>query len=81
MEASTQIYGLELVGIEAWEVFTKEGRFAGLAVTKPDGTLRHRYNCTGSKGSTRRFSSICEVLENVDRRLARIKKGRSGKGT
>lgn len=67
------IYSLESAGIEAWDIFTKEGRFAGLIVAKPDGTFRHRYNGTGSKGSAKRFRSIGEALENIDRRRAGIK--------
>ena len=72
-QMTKEIFSLECVGIECWDVYTKAGRFVGLIVTKPDGTLRHRYNSTGSKGSARKFNSIDEVFKNIDRRRERIR--------
>lgn len=69
---TNQIFCLESAGTQAWDVFTKKGAYAGLVVTKPDGTLRHRYNSSGTKGSARKFQSIDEVLENIANRRTRI---------
>lgn len=66
------IYTLEEAGPGAFDVFTKEGHFAGLLVTKTDGTVRHRYNGTGSKGSAKKFPSLAAALENLHNR--RVKK-------
>lgn len=69
------IYALEIAGPGAFDVFTKEGRFAGLLVTKADGTVRHRYNDTGSKGSAKKFPSLAAALENIHtRRMKRLAK-------
>ena len=38
---NNEIYSISEAGIKAWDVFTKTGRYAGLIVTKKDGTLRH----------------------------------------
>ena len=67
-----EIYSLESAGIEAWDVWTKAGRYAGLIVTKPDGTLRHYYNSNGTKGSSRKLQSIGQALESIANRRARI---------
>ena len=72
----TKIYSLECAGIEAWDVKHPSGAFAGMIVRKPDGTYRHRYNGTGSKGSARKFPSLNVALENIDKRMARIKERR-----
>lgn len=69
---TNEIYSLSEAGIQAWDVFTSKGRFAGLIVTKKDGTLRHYYNMDGTKGSARKFKSINEALDNVRRRRAFI---------
>lgn len=69
---TNEIYSLCEAGIKAWDVFTKTGRYAGLIVTKKDGTLRHYYDSNGSKGSSRKFKSIEEALDNVRARRARI---------
>lgn len=69
---ANEIYSLNDASIQAWDVFTSKGRFAGLIVTKKDGTLRHYYNSNGTKGSTRKFKSINEALDNVRRRRAFI---------
>jgi len=68
----TEVFSLTSAGIECWDVTTKAGRFAGLIVTRKDGTFRHFYNTEGTKGSARKFASINEALDNVSRRLASI---------
>ena len=68
-----EIYSLSDAGIRCWDVFTKQGRFAGLIVTKKDGTFRHYYDMNGTKGSARKFKTIEEALDNVrNRRAARL---------
>lgn len=66
----TEIFSLTSAGIECWDVTTKDGRFAGLIVTRKDGTFRHYYNTDGTKGSARKFASINEALDNVSKRRA-----------
>ena len=66
----TEVYSLNNAGIECWDVFTKTGRFAGLIVTKKDGTLRHYYNSECTKGSSRKFSTINDALDNISKRQA-----------
>lgn len=77
MTDKPEFFCLEGAGIECWDVFTKQGRFAALIVTKPDGTLRHYYNGNGTKGSARKFRSFGEVFANIDKRRARIAEKRA----
>lgn len=74
-----EIFSLDSAGIEAWDVFAKNNRFAALIVTKPDGSFRHYYNSNGTKGSARKFKSIEEALENVVKRRAFLSAKRGGK--
>lgn len=69
---TNEIFSLENAGIKCWDVFTNRGRYAGLIVTKSDGTLRHYYDSNASKGSAKKFSSIEEALDNVRARRAKI---------
>lgn len=66
------IYQLIEAGIECFDVYTREGRFAGLITSRPDGTFRHRYNSTGSRGSARKFPSVAAALESIHARRERL---------
>ena len=67
-----EFFCLELAGVDAWDVFTRDGRFAGLLVTKKDGTIRHRYNSTGSRGSSKKFLTIDDAVDSIIKRRKRI---------
>ena len=69
------IYSLEEAGIECYDVRTAAGQYCGYVVRKADGTWRHRYNSSGSKGSVRKFPSIEAALESMHaRRMKRAMK-------
>ena len=74
---ANEIYSLEGAGIACWDVFTKTGRFAGLIVTRKDGTLRHYYDTNASKGSAKKFLTISDALENIGKRREAIKAKRA----
>lgn len=68
------IYQLIEAGIESFDVYTREGRFAGLIASRPDGTFRHYYNSNATRFSQRKFASVADALENIHaRRERRIK--------
>ena len=71
--ARATIYSLDLAGIDAFDVFTPAGRWCGLVLRKPDGSWRHRYTVTGSKGSARKFPTVESALDNLHAR--RVKRG------
>lgn len=70
---TNEIFELNSAGIECWDVFTKNGRYAGLIVTRKDGTFRHYYNSNGTKGSAKKFKTINDAIDNI--RARRAKKG------
>ena len=67
------MYELESVGIEAFEVFTKSGRFACMMVQKPKGHHVLYWNTSSSRGSARKFKTQQDALEFMHQR--RISKG------
>lgn len=70
-EMTNAIYMMEEAGREAFDVFTKEGRFAGLIVKRQDGTWRHYYNMGATKFSARKFPTAWAALENLHARRVR----------
>jgi len=67
------MYELESVGINAFEVFTKSGRFACMMVQKPGGHHVLYWNTNSSRGSARKFKTQSEAIEFMHQR--RIQKG------
>jgi len=65
-------YELSTAGINAFDVFTKEGRFAGMVVQNKRGHWTHYYNSNATKGSSVKFVTIWNALANIDKRRARI---------
>ena len=64
---------MELAGTDSFDIFTKSGRYAGMVVSKPDGTYRVRFDSNGSKGSARKFADKLVALEYIYQR--RVKRG------
>lgn len=62
------IYQLVPAGIDAHDVFTSSGAFAGLIVKRPDESWRHYYNGEATRFSTRKFPTISAALENLHAR-------------
>jgi len=69
---TNEIFSLECAGIKCWDVYTRNGRYAGLIVTRQDGTLRHYYNTNGTKGSSRKLKNIEEALDSIRARRDRL---------
>jgi hypothetical protein len=67
------MYQLHSAGIEAFDIFTKSGRFAGIVVQKPAGHHVLYWDSNASRGSARKFPTRQDALEFMHQR--RVKKG------
>lgn len=67
------IYRLEGAGIEAYDIFTRSGRYAGIVIQKKDGKHILYWNSNCTRGSARRFATRDEALEFMHKR--RVSKG------
>lgn len=67
------MYEVIEAGIEAFDVFTKSGRFAGMISKQPKGHWNLYFNCSASKGSKRKFATAHDAIEFMHQR--RINKG------
>lgn len=67
------MYQLIEAGIEAFDVYTKSNRFAGMLVRKPKGHWALYWNSNASRGSSRKFSTAVDAIEFMHQR--RVSKG------
>lgn len=67
------MYQLIEAGKEAFDVFTKSNRFAGLLVRQPKGHWALYWNSNATRGSARKFPSATAAIEFMHSR--RVSKG------
>lgn len=65
------MYGIDWAGENCWDVFSKRGAYAGLICGHQDGTFRHYYNASATKGSKKKFPSFNAAMENLHKHRVR----------
>ena len=69
----TKMYQLEAAGIEAFDITTKSGAYAGIVVQRKDGTHALYWDSNCSRGSSRKFATRMAALDFMHQR--RVAKG------
>lgn len=65
-------YTIDWAGNEAWDLFTRSGRFAGIIVAKKN-YFKLYFNGSCTKGSARKFATFNDAANYMHER--RIKRG------